>query len=214
MSDQPRAFPVMTIVVLAIPALHLTALKTSCQAWPVAPCCHEADKVPKWFGVFTPALHVAFSSKTSPSIRVVAVTHSQGSPTKTGLRIVWRQRIWLLKLLLKRHVVSALHTALCKEVVVDSELVEPESESGLREVGSIEGCAWALVEALSWEEVLQRCLLTVVNIRDYVKPLWLQALRLPPSLLVADIDDEGGGLEVILARDVHRGKERRRDEEI
>ena len=41
---------------------------------------------------------------------------------------------------------------------------------------TVERRAWSLVEGLTWEEIFQRCQSTVVNVKDYLKSLWQQAL--------------------------------------
>ena len=51
--------------------------------------------------------------------------------------------------------------------------------------------AWSMVESLDWEEILQRCPMTAVSVRDYLKPLWLQALRLPLRCLSVNVSDIG-----------------------
>ena len=71
--------------------------------------------------------------------------------------------------------------------------------------------AWSLVEGLTWEEVFQRCPSTVVNVKDYLKSLSQQALRIPLQCLAVNASDVGAWKllflmpSMLLTRDVRRG---------
>ena len=76
-------------------------------------------------------------------------------------------------------------------VVSEGSLPSPTVGVDGSSIPDAERKAWSLVEGFSWDDILGRCPSTVASVRDYLKPLWIQALRLPLQCLSRCASDEG-----------------------
>ena len=94
-----------------------------------------------------------------------------------------------------------------------SVTVESSSSSSAAGSSSVdkERESWALIDSLSWDDILSRCPHTVVGIKDHLKALWQQAVRVPLRALSSDISDESAWKllfllpSMLLMKDVQRG---------
>ena len=71
--------------------------------------------------------------------------------------------------------------------------------------------SWSLIEGLSWDYILFRSSSTVTGIKDHLKVLWQQAMRIPICALSVNIRSAGAWKllcmlpSMLLARDAQRG---------
>ena len=94
-----------------------------------------------------------------------------------------------------------------------SVAVESSSSSSAAGSSSVdkERESWALIDSLSWDDILSRCPHTVVGIKDHLKALWQQAVRVPLRALSSDISDESAWKllfllpSMLLMKDVQQG---------